>query len=212
MRFTTLFVLALCCGAAAGSALANQVGNAGFEDPILYDQPMTPTGNWTAFFGPGGTQFVAVVGDHPHSGAQNLSTSLSGFANGFNGVVQRVNGTVTPGVAYEFSFFARATGPVLDAAEYRIQWLNAAGGYIGDQFALTQQIGNLLTDEYQPFSYTGIAPPEAMFAELVFAVQSFGGGGLDTNVAWDDVSFVPPPGSGVLLCLAGVGMLRRRRA
>lgn len=200
----------------AGLALASatamaDVGNGGFEEGITYDVAPAP-GNWLAFFGPGGAQNVSVTNTAPHSGTQHLITSLSGFANGYNGVVQPVDGIVS-GNEYVLSFWARSGGPVLNGAEFRIEWVNAAGGFVGDQFGLNTAIQSQLTGEYQQFSLTAVAPAEAVRANVVFAVQTFTNDGVnfDTTVYWDDVSFVPAPGAAAMLGLAGLALGRRRR-
>lgn len=196
-------------GALGFSAQAD-IGNGGFETGITYDVAPAP-GNWLAFFGPAGTQNVSVTNVAPHSGAQHLITSLSGAANSFNGVVQPMDGIVT-GNSYTLSFWARSGGNVFNGAEYRIEWLNAAGGFVGGQFDLNTPIQSLLTDQYQQFSLTAVAPPEAVRLNVVFAIQTFvnDGRGFDTTVYWDDVSVVPAPGA-ALLGVAALGFMRRRR-
>lgn len=210
MRRVCASVSLLALLSAVGAAQA-QIGNGGFESGILYDQPLTP-GNWLAFFGPAGTQNVSVSNIAPHSGAQHLLTSLSGAPNSFNGVVQPIDGIVS-GNSYTLSFWARAGGAVLNGAEYRIEWINAAGGFVGGQFDLNTPIQSLLTQQYQQFSLTATAPAEAVRANVVFAIQTFANDGahFDTNVYWDDVSFVPAPGVAGLLGLGGLLGMRRRR-
>jgi hypothetical protein len=200
-----LVVLAL-----AGAAQA-QVGNAGFESGILYDQPLTP-GNWLAFFGPAGVQNVSVTNIAPHSGAQHLMTSLVGAPNSYNGVVQPIDGIVS-GNSYTLAFWARAGGPVQNGAEFRVEWINAAGGFVGGQFDLNTPIQSLLTPQYQQFSLTATAPAEAVRANIVFAIQTFAndGANFSTTVFWDDVSFVPGPSAAGLLALGGLLGARRRR-
>lgn len=206
VALSSLIVLAGVCASASA-----QIGNGGFEEGILYDQPLT-VGNWLAFFGPAGVQTVGVTNAAPHSGAQHLHTSLSGAPNSFNGVVQPIDGIVT-GQEYTLSLWARAGGLVQNGAEFRIEWINAAGGFVGDQFALNTPIQELLTDDYQQFSLTATAPAEAVRANVVFAIQTFlnDGVGFDTSVYWDDVSFVPAPGAMAFAGLAGFTALRRRR-
>lgn len=202
---SVIAVAGICASASA------QIGNGGFEDGIVYDQA-PPIGNWLAFFGPAGVQNVGTSNLAPHSGAQHLHTSLSGAANSYNGVVQPIDGIVS-GQSYTLSFWARAGGLVQNGAEFRIEWVNAAGGFVGDQFGLNTPIQSQLTDQYQQFSLTAIAPAEATRANVVFAIQTFlnDGSGFDTSVYWDDVAFVPAPGAAALMGLAGLAAIRRRR-
>jgi hypothetical protein len=204
-------LLSLVVVAGMCSSASADIGNGGFETGITYDVAPAP-GNWLAFFGPAGTQNVSVTNLASHSGAQHLITSLSGAPNSFNGVVQPMDGIVT-GNSYTLSFWARAGGPVLNGAEYRIEWLNAAGGFVGGQFDLNTPIQSILTSEYQQFSLTATAPAEAVRANVVFAVQTFldNGRGFDTTVYWDDVSLVPAPGAAALLGLGGLTLMGRRR-
>jgi hypothetical protein len=59
---------------------------------------------------------------------------------------------------------------------------------------LTTPIQSLLTNQYQQFVLTAVAPPNAVSANLVIAVQSFTFNPLtpvfDTEVYIDDVEFV----------------------
>ena len=206
VALSSFIVLAGLCASASA-----QVGNAGFEEGILYDVPPAP-GNWLACFGPAGIQNVGVTNTAPHSGAQHLHTSLSGAPNTFNGVVQPIDGIVT-GQEYTLSLWARAGGLVQNGAEFRIEWINAAGGFVGDQFALNTPIQDMLTDEYQQFSLTATAPAEAVRANVVFAIQTFlnDGAGFDTSGYWDDVSFIPAPGAAAFAVATCLAPRRRRR-
>lgn len=209
MKSAALVVLGLAC-VAGNAASAELLSNGGFESPISYSD--YAVGNWLAFFGPAGAQNVSVVPDAPHSGLQNLNTSLDGAPNTYNGVVQPVDGIIT-GNTYTMSLWARAGGLVQNGAEFRIEWVNAGGGIIGDQFALNTPIAALLTNEYQQFSVSGAAPADAVRANVVIAIQTFANNGTDfsTHVYWDDVSFVPAPGAAVLLGLGGLVAGSRRR-
>lgn len=209
MKLARVSILCIAAAACCSNATA-QLANGGFEDPISYDT-FAP-GNWLAFFGPAGVQNVAVTNAAPRSGAQNLVTSLSGAPNTFNGVVQPIDGIVA-GQSYTLNLWARAAGAVQNGAEFRIEWVNAVGGFVGGQFDLNVPIQGQLTDTYQPFSLTAVAPAEAVRANVVFAIQTFtnDGMGFDTAVYWDDVSFVPAPGAAGLLALGGLLAMRRRR-
>lgn len=206
---TQPMLVAIAIGAAA-SGVAAGLANTGFEDPINFDG--NAVGNWTAFFGPAGDQFVNQDPAMPFSGANALRTSLSNAGSSFNGVVQRVDGIVV-GDTYTLSLWAKAAGPVANGAEFRIEWLDAGGGFVGDQFANNVAIQDLLTDDYQQFAVEAVAPDGAVTANIVLAIQTFldTGNGFDTNVFWDEVSFIPAPGGLAAVGLLGLGAARRRR-
>ncbi len=196
MKRTFLSIAAIvAAGCMASLAHAQSaVGNAGFEDEPLYDQPVPPLGNWTGFFGGPPTAVLAALRDTtaPRTGASALRLAIGVEGNSFCGMQQPITG-LQPGVTYRMEIWARAAGPVNNGVEYRIEWKNAAGGIIGDQFALTQRIDGALTNTYQPFAFTAVSPPGAAGANLVVALQTFAFNPLtpvfDTQVYIDDVSF-----------------------
>lgn len=171
------------------------VGNPGFEGAIQYDVPPA-LGSWTAFFGgvPDLAAEASAVAPRTGSAALLLSVIEPGtqFGGSFCGVQQPI-GSIQPGVSYTFSLWARRAGNVNNGVEYRIEWKDAVGGFIGDQFGLNTPIQNSLTDEYQLFSLTAVAPAGAVSCNLVIAVQSFTFNPLnpmfDTSVYIDDVEF-----------------------
>lgn len=205
----------------AGAAHANLLGNPGFEDDTLFDvNAFDNPGNWVAFFGgPAGTNLESFnfTGTAPLSGAKAMETSISADSgtayNAFTGQVQFVPGIVGD-QEYTYSIWARNDDSTLNGGvEYRIEWIGASG-FIGDQFALNTPIGDQLTDEYQQFSLTATAPPDAIAAQVVIAVQSFANDGVnpaDVSVAWDDASLVPAPAALAFAPAAGLLALRRRR-
>ncbi|MEM8756709.1 MAG: hypothetical protein AAGF47_02880 [Planctomycetota bacterium] len=214
-----MLAAALIAGTAQGQNLLN---NPSFEGPIVFDG--SDLTEWNAFFGgPPGTFLESFndTGATPLSGANahvttiqgDLSAGVDGF-NAFTGLAQRVDG-LSAGAPYEFSIFARSNGNVTNGAEFRIEWIDAGGAIIGDQFALNTPIQDALTSDYELFSLTAIAPAGAVAANAVLAVQSFLNDGFlaDTSVAWDDASFVlvPSPASAALLGLGGLAAARRRR-
>ncbi|MAY75108.1 MAG: hypothetical protein CMJ31_10400 [Phycisphaerae bacterium] len=224
----TAFVLTSLAALSTASAGVggNLLGNAGFEDGTLFDvNAMENTGNWVAFFGgPEGVvlQSFQNTGATPFAGAAALETSIEGSgagdgigANAFTGQVQFVDGVVGDGT-YTFSIWARNNGSALNGgAEFRIEWFDAGGAIIGDQFGLNMDITSQLTDQYQLFSITADAPTNAAGLNAVFAVQSFANDGTasDIAVAWDNasVTLVPAPAGVALLGLGGFAATRRRR-
>ena len=114
---------------------------------------------------------------------------------------------------YDLSIWARANGNVNNGAELRIEWFDAADNNIGSTGNLEFQ--DLLTNDYQQFSISGVAPAGTVRANAVIAVQSFLNDGViaDISIAVDDASFVlvPAPASAALLGLGGLCATRRRR-
>lgn len=195
MRGICRGLVAAAVVASIGMSASGQttVGNAGFEDDILYDvQP--DVGNWTAFFGgPPGTVLAAIRDTTaPRTGASALLIRVSGAGNSFAGMQQPVRG-LQPGVEYNFRIWARTASANNNGVEYRIEWRDANGAFIGNQFGLNTPIQSQLTSNYQQFTLTAVAPPATASATLVVAVQSFTFDPLtpvfDTDVYIDDVEF-----------------------
>lgn len=219
MKMSTLLVpFAVLAAASGASAGVNFLNNAGFEDPLGFD--FSNPSNWNGFFGgPGGTFLQAFndTGAAAHGGDRALVTTIRGAAgvtdgfNAFTGHVQIVSG-LTAGVTYELSVWARSNPAIMDGAEFRIEWQDAAGNEIS---RVNTEIQSLLTGDYQRFAVTSAAPAGASRAAVVFAVQSFFHTGpmADTSVAWDDAALtvVPAPAGLGLLGLAGLVGARRRR-
>ena len=184
--------VALAC--TGGMAMAqSDVGNPSFEDALFYDVAPVP-GTWTGFFGGPGTAVLAAAQNTtaPRTGLNALYLKVAGDGNAFAGMQQPITG-VQPGVSYSMKIWARRAGNINNAVEYRIEWKTAAGAIIGDQFALTTRIDGSLTNSYQQYTLTAVAPPTAAQAALVVAVQSFAFNPVtpvfDTEVYIDDVSF-----------------------
>lgn len=195
----------VCC---SGSAFAQSpVGNGGFETDIIYDAAPV-LGNWAAFFGgpPSSVLDASRNQTAPNSGSFALHMQVSGDGNAFCGVQQPISG-IQPGVSYTMRIRARRAGNVNNGVEYRIEWKDANGAFIGDQFGLNTPIAAQLTDTYQTFSLPATAPAGAAAANLVMAVQSFTFNPVtpvfDTQVFVDDVEFSADatPGQGAC-CLA----------
>jgi hypothetical protein len=188
----------LCAGVAlvclAAGVNAQVVGNASFENALQYDVPPS-AGNWTGFFGgpPASVLAAAQNTTAPRTGANALYLKVAADGNAFAGMQQPVGGIV-PGATYEMKIWARAAGNVNNGVEYRIEWRDGVGAPIGNQFALTTPIQSMLTNQYQQFVLSAVAPANAASANLVVAVQSFTFNPLtpvfDTEVYIDDVEFV----------------------
>lgn len=216
-------VLAAAIALGVSSAASAQIGpnllnNAGFEDPLGFDfsNPL----NWNGFFGgPGGTFLQAFndTGATPLTGNAALVTTIRGVSgvttglNAFTGHVQRIN-TITPGLEYEFSIWARTNPLVTNGAEFKIEWFDSTNTLITSSLVPLQGV---LTSTYTQFSQTSVAPSNVAYAQVVVAVQSFINTqpSADTSVAWDDAVFrtIPAPGSALLLAFGGVLASRRRR-
>lgn len=212
-------VAVACVLGLSAHAGANLLNNPGFEAPLAFDFANPAT--WNGFFGgPAGTFLEAfnTTGATPRSGAAALVTTIRGAAgvtNGFDaftGHVQIVFGVV-PGAEYELAVWARTNGNFLDGAEFRVEWQDAGGAELG---RLNMPVQGLLNSSYQRLSFTDFAPAGSARAAIVIAAQSFTHTGpiADTSVAWDDASFdvVPAPGGVMVLSVAGLAGLRRRRA
>lgn len=231
-------IAAVVAGLAGVATGQNLLGNSGFESPILFDVSAAANpGQWVAFFGgPPGTflQSFNDTGTAPFEGNNALLTTIApalgsstDARNAFTGQQQFVQGIIAGGL-YEFSIYARNNGSTLNGgAEFRIEWTDANGnvldidgdGAVGfdpdDVFLLNTDITGQLTDEYQLFTLSGIAPAGAAGLNAVFAIQTFAGSGIaDISVAFDaaSVTLVPAPGAFAALGAAGLLAGRRRRA
>lgn len=216
MRKIALLALAMTAGAASGQNLLN---NAGFEDDLGFD--FSNVFNWNGFFGgPAGTFLQAFndTGATPRTGSKALVLTIQGDQgvttgfDSFTGHVQQIPG-ISDGTEYELSIWARANGNVTNGAELRIEWFDAGGNNIGSTGNLEFQ--DALTNDYQEFAISGLAPAGTVRANAVVAVQSFVNDGVlaDISIAVDDASFVavPAPASAALLGLGGLAATRRRR-
>lgn len=180
-----------CTGLSAMGQTA--VGNAGFEADVMYD--VAPAvGNWTAFFGGPPTSVLAAIRDTtaPRTDASALLVRVANEGNSFAGVQQPVNG-LQPGVSYTMKLWARRATAVNNGVEFRFEWKDANGAFIGNQFGLNTPIQTLLTDTYQQFTVSAVAPAGTAGANLAIAVQSFTFDPLtpvfNTDVYFDDVQF-----------------------
>lgn len=203
---------------ATSAQAQNLLNNASFESDLGFD--FSNVTNWNGFFGGSAGTFLEAfnwTGATPHSGDKALVTTIragtstnNGF-DGFTGHVQTVFG-ITAGATYELSVFARGNPSINNGAEYRVEWFDASDALIS---ANNHAIQGSLTNSYQQFSYSEMAPANTAYAKVVFAVQSFTNDGnpADTSVAWDDASLtaVPAPSAAGLFTLGGLLAARRRR-
>ena len=136
-------------------------------------------GNWNPFDNDGNTLSTTDT-TAPLTGATHGVTSISGDENSFAGFVQQVD-NIIPGEPYTFSLNARSGGVDLEGidAEFRIEFVDANGGFVEDQF--TNNAPLVVTDTYATFTQTNIAPPGAVSLRAVIAIQSFGGGADGSN-------------------------------
>jgi len=213
MRFGHVVALggiASLAGIAAGQNIST-FDNGGFEEDISFGA--SEPGNWLAFFGggaaltndPGGS--VPVM---PRSGDRSLSIGNLEANNSFAGVQQGV--AVNAGQELTFSLWAKTFDEIQDGLEIRIEFRDSDGNLTQDQFINNTALEGSLTEEYQQFSVTDIAPDGTATATVVIAVQSFDGNGVSGGLfSIDDATFVPTPAGAALLGLGGLAAARRRR-
>lgn len=217
-----LLSAALVMGILAHSAQATELlENNGFESALAAPE-MSLEGNFSPFAGSAGGPapgFPTTDTINPNACTSHLVASILGEDNAFAGIQQTFSDFVE-GETYTYSLFARADGALGINAEFRIEWLQADGAtFVGGQFDnnvdITGALG--LSNAYQQFSQSDVAPAGAAFGRAVFAVQSFGGGDNNGTVFVDDVSVdglqaIPEPASAgvIALCLAGFVSRRRR--
>ena len=147
----------------------------------------------------------------PFEGSHHLSIANDGTAAGFSGVFQRVAGTA--GNEYEFSFQARSNSgaafPI--GAEFRLEFLDAGFNTL---FATPNvAIAGSLTETYQPFSLSEIAPAGTAWVNPVIAVETFSASGTLGNLFVDGATLmaIPEPTSTAVLGLFGLAFATRRR-
>jgi hypothetical protein len=213
-KFIGSTICAMAVLVAAGQVSAqNLITNPGFE---LAGANSSLAANWTTDTAAGGPVYGVRTNDNPHAGSFNYEIHLA--STGAGPVVQfnQSGIPVTPGTAYNFSFFSDklAGANIGDVEEYNVQWFNASSGFIS-------QTG-----------YTGFTPGANVYAQTVvtnnmtapagaatatvflhFAGGAIVGGAATVDV--DDASFtaVPEPSTMALLAvgLFGAVALGRKR-
>ena len=184
---------AILCASHANAQNVELATNLGFEDPIGADGD-TASDQWNPFAG-GGAAFAAVGMIDPLEGSNHAIISILGDNDAFAGVQYQID-NITPLEDYTVSFSARSEGVDLAGvdAEFRIEFLDANGGFVGGQFDNNEPI--VATDTYAPFTQTNTAPFLAVSLRVVIAVQSFGAGLDDSNsgaLFIDGTSIQGPP-------------------
>lgn len=218
MMFRMSVALSVLCFGAVHTAEALPLTNGGFESPL--DNDFGTIGNWDGFGG-GTDRFVGstISGfpgtPMPASGSHNLALTIEN-GDGFAGVEQIV--PAAPNLEATVEFLGKFSGTGYDPEEAIFE-LNFFGvNLLGERFRIEKNATNIatsLTSDYQSFSASFVAPPETVFAGVVFVVAGENLGGADRGTFFvDDVvlSQVPEP-TGLLLGSIGViaTALRRRR-
>jgi len=206
-RFTRLAAVAVIALSTAPAWA--QLANGGFESPITTDGPPF-VGSWEAFNGGTGAT-AANSTTSPHGGTSDLQLSITSSDNNFAGVFQDVP-NLTPGSSVTFSgFHMTPSNPLGLGIETRIEWRNSAAN---TEVGRTPNLTTPPTAQYTAFSLTSVVPAGADTARVVYAIQTFGAEPTNTGTVYvDDVSFVPEPGSALVMGAGGFLLaMRRRRA
>ena len=216
---------ALCAIVSTSHAQVQLLSNTDFE--TAFDGNLI--GNWGTFEGdasganPPPTPALSTV--FALSGAQSVNLAITGQNDAFAGVQQDVTTGFSVGDQLELSINALLDGVSGTGAEFRVEFLDAAGAFIGGQFDFNNDIsGGLVDQEFTSFTNTNspiTVPTGTVTVRTVLAVQSFGGGADgdtdNSSVFFDDVTLtnlsvaVPEPASLSLVALGLVGLVARRR-
>lgn len=220
LRVCTVLALAAALSAASGLHAQNLLNNAGFEDPLGFD--FSDTSNWNGFFGgPPGTVLEAFNDTGAPPFADNAALELTIEAGTFEG--QPVNGTnsfvghvqavpgVSAGTPLVFSVWARNNGSALTSdVEFRLEYRDDVGEISRTQILLQ----DALTDDYQQFTLSDVAPAGTTTVQTVIALASFNQDvPHSSSVLFDNASLVAiPEPTGLLLAgLASIGLSTSRR-
>lgn len=220
--FCSCVIAAGLLTAAPAALAANLIDNGSFESQIDYSG-LDGDNNWVAFFGGGSMGTTSTVDAAfsdpimPSDGSHHLSIINGGAQDGFSGVTQ--NFVATPGVPHVFEFDAKQNGPTFNiASEFRIEWRDAAGDFIGGQFDLNTGLPGL-SESYETYSLEAIAPAGAATGSAVIAIQTFipAPGDDPANffgqlyVDAASVTAIPEPASALLVMLGLASATARRR-
>ncbi|MEO0530941.1 MAG: hypothetical protein AAF266_10265 [Planctomycetota bacterium] len=226
IRRLSLFALVACLATGSQAAAENILNNGGFESEIGFAFPNDGS-NWSGFFGGPGDKFnnsTVSTGftDPPRNGVPMPRTGDNSYfgeivtgSDGFTGIVQTQ--PAIAGAEYTYDIWAKRDGLFNIGAEFRLEFSDADGNFTIGQFDLNTPIQDDLTEEYQLFSLTAVAPANTANVTAVIAVQTFVGPD-DASTAIgslfvDDASltFIPEPTAALLACLGLGAMATRRR-
>lgn len=211
------------------AASANMLTNPGFEIEDMSggtEDGLTgpeAAADWVQFRDtspPPGTAFRN--DDMPHTGQWDLLLQTESDTSGFTGAYEEV--AASPGESFVFSVWAKVddladgipgiddSGSPTSEARFRIEWHSTAlGGGSGEISRIESNITSMLTDTYQLFSISGVAPAGAQKLRAVLALNN-----NDDKFYFDDASVVVPEPASLTLsatALLGIALLwgRRRR-
>jgi hypothetical protein len=207
-------IVAIACLmlAASQASAANQLANAGFEDPVTaHAAPFV--GSWNAFNGGAGSSSGNST-TTPRNGAQDLRLEIVNSNNNFAGVFQDV--PVVAGSPALWSVWHMSPSSPFDiGVEMRIEWRNSVSD---TEISRTPNSVIVPTSQYTQFSVQSTVPAGVDTARVVYAVQSFGPEPTNTGLVFVDDAFydaVPEPASAMLLALGAIGSMvfgRRSRS
>jgi hypothetical protein len=190
-------------------ANANIVSNWGFESGTG-----TVATSWIQNALDGST--VQRVSETPYAGTfcmKGVINNTTGAPGKAEILQQTAVGSITSGVAYDFSFYAKGTVGPGCVAWYQIQWLDGDGSNGGGVKGITPLSGfwTTLNSTYQKFSQLGqTAPAGADCAYLSIRIEGGAFVGSNGTMYVDNVSITPEPMTLALLGLGGL-LLRRRK-
>lgn len=183
----------------AGSLQAGVLANSGFEDGAG-----TAATSWV-----GAGQRMAAAAN---TGSYGQSVVV-GMAQEARVQQDTAIGTITAGQTYNVTVDLKAVTDIVAAdTQIWVQWFNSTTGFVGQNFTNVN-----LTSSYATYTYSDlIAPTGADWASVFFRVATGAVDGAGGTIYVDNFDMstnaVPEPASLGLLSIAGLGLLRRRRA